>query len=285
MDHKSLKSDLTYALKKLTKEGKIFTLDLFPQNLQIEEGKFVWEGSNCDALEALIFVKGLQYVPVKEVSDWVDPQGTSHHYEYFQHEAFGLPLIDIISTQGQIAKTDLYDFMDGLENVAGNDKSEFYKVGVYIREKFAPVGARTETLQKAFYREVTDVEVVRRFIVHNRPLPGCRKTGVPSVVEVECEMFTPPLAAPGEFVARILKPEFLWEPTRVLQDGVLKDVVLPPVYSSHSVYETLALASSAAQHQVRHGFEFEVRKGRIVSYTEEEVKAKCAEIQQILLPQ
>lgn len=279
MDHKTLKSDLTYALKKLTKEGKTLTLGTFPQNLQVEDGKLALVSAEVDALEALIFVKGYQYTPVKEVSDWVDPQGIAHHYEWWHHEAFGLPLTDIISEQAQVAKTDLYDFMDGLENVAGNDKSEFYKVGVYIREKFSPVGVRTETLQKAKYKEATNVEAVRRFVVHNRPMPGCRKTGVPSIVEVECEVFTPPLSASGEFVARILKPEFLWEPTRILQDGVLKDAILPPVYVYHSVYETMEAAREAAEKQVRSGFDFEVRKGRIASYTDEDLKAKYAEIQ------
>jgi len=287
MDHKALKSDLTYAIKKLTKEGKTLTLDTFPQNLQFEDGKLALVGTEVDALEALIFIKGYQYTPVKEVSDWVDDKGVAHHYEWWHHEAFGLPLCDLLSEQGQIAKTDLYEFMNGLENVAGNDKSEFYKVGVYIREKFTPVGARAELLPKTIYKEVTNVETVRRFIVYNRAVPGCckgAKGNSPSIVEVECEVFTPILAKEGEFAARILKPEFLWEPTRILQDGVLKDATLPPVYVSHSVYETLALAREAAERQVRSGFDFEVRKGRITSYTDEELKAKYDLIQEVRMP-
>src|SRR5258706_10802447 len=171
MDHKAFKSDLTYAIKKLTKEGKTFTAELLPFNLQVVEGQLVWEGSNFDALEALVFVKGFQSTSSKE-----------------EYEISGLPLCSIVSEQGQISKTDLYEFLDGLENVAGNAKSEFYKVGVYIREKFAPVGARPETLQKIQYKEVTNVKAVRRFVVYNRPMPGCRKTGAPSIVEVECEV-------------------------------------------------------------------------------------------------
>lgn len=283
MDHKALKSDLTYALKKLTKEGKTLTLDTFPQNLQFEDDKLVLVGNEVDALEALIFIKGYQYAPVKEVSKWVDEAGVEHTYVWWHHHAFGLPLCDLLSEQAQIAKTDLYEFMNGLENVAGNDKSEFYKVGVYIREKFTPVGARTETLQPSKYKEVTNVESVRRFIVYNRPMPGCRKTGAPSIVEVECEVFAPILAKEGEFAARILKPEFLWEPTRVLQDGVLKDVTLPPVYVSHAVYETLEQARGTAKEQVRGGLEFEVRKGKIPSYTDEEFQARCNLIQEVLM--
>lgn len=298
MDYKTLKSDLTYAIKKLTKEGKTFTCEWSPLNLQkaitvivssgtvrrVESGDLFWEGSSFDALEALTFVKGYQYTPVKEVSDWVDPQGVAHHYEWFHHEACGLPLADIVSEQGQIAKTDIYDFMDGLENIAGNDKSEFYKVGVYIREKFTPVGSRIEKLIKQKYQEKAKVETVKKFVVHNRPMPGCRKNGLPSIIQVECEIFTPLLTAPGEFAARIFKPESLWEPTRVLQEGVLKDVNMPPVYCSHAIYDSLELAQAAAEQQIRGGFEFEIRKGRLTSYTEDDVKTKLAEVQVVMLP-
>jgi len=267
MDHKALKSDLTYALKKLTKEGKTVTFEALADNMHLVDGKLVLTGDKVDVLEALVFIKG--YVCPKI------------------EQGYSIPLSDLISEQGQISKTDLYEFMDGLENVAGNDKSEFYKVGVYIREKFTPVGVRTELMPKTIYKEVTNVETVRRFIVYNRAVPGCSKGAKgnsPSIVEVECEVFTPILAKEGEFAARILKPEFLWEPTRILQDGVLKDATLPPVYVSHSVYETLALAREAAERQVRSGFDFEVRKGRITSYTDEELKAKYDLIQEVRMP-
>lgn len=286
MDHKGLKSDLTYALKKLTKEGK--TLTLFADNLEVLDEKYVLNSQNVEVLEALALVKG--YLPAPEslqkfTEQWTDPQGAPHVLKYAQHELSGPDVISAISVAAGISKADLYDFYDGLENVAGNDKSEFYKVGVYIREKFTPLGIRAETLPKTKYQEFSILEIVRKFIVHNRPAPGCKKTGVPTVVEVECEVFIPPFYKSGEFAARINKPEWLWEPTRVLQDGVLKDVVLPPTYHSHSIFATLEEAMSVAERQVRHSFDFEVRKGRISSYTEEEVKAKCTEIQEILLPQ
>jgi len=263
MDHKALKSDLTYALKKLSKEGKIITCEALADNMSLVDGQFVLSGDNVDVLEALVFVKGYACPKIEQ--------------------GYSIPLSDLISENGQIAKTDLYDFMDGLENVAGNDKTEFYKVGVYIREKFTPAGVRTELLPKTKYQYSTAVETVRRFIVHNRPMPGCRKTGAPSIVEVDCELFTPVLAREGEFAARILKPEFLWEPTRILQDGVLKDVTLPPVYVSHAVFETIEQARETAKQQVRGGFDFEVRKGKIPSYTEEELKAKCDLIQEVMM--
>jgi hypothetical protein len=270
MDHKALKSDVTYALKKFTKEGKTITFEALADNMHLVDGQLVLTGNNIDVLEALVLVKGYQCPKIEK--------------------GFSVPLVDIITEQGQIARTDFYEFMNGLENVIGNDKSEFYKVGVYIREKFTPVGVRAELLPKAIYKEVTNVETVRRFVIYNRIVPGgcsgssCTKPGVkglPSVVEVECEVFKPILAKEGEFAARIMKPEWLWEPTRVLEDGVLKDVTLPPVYMSHAVYDSLESAKLAAEKQVRGGFDFEVRKGRIASYTDEELKAKCDLIQEV----
>lgn len=272
MDHKALKSDMTYALKKMVKEGKTITFEILSDNLQLVDGKLTLSGDKVDVLEAFVLVKGYQCSK--------------------EQAAISVPLTDMISEQGQIAKSDLYDFMDGLENVAGNDKTEFYKVGVYLREKFTPVGVRTETLQKIKYQDKKAVATVRKFVVYNRVIPGgcggssCTKPGVkglPSIVEVECEVFTPLLSPPGEFAARILKPEWLWEPTRVLQEGTLVEVVMPPVYCSHAVYETVEAARDEARRQIRGGLEFEVRKGKIASFTEEEFKIKCDQVQEVHL--
>lgn len=49
-------------------------------------------------------------------------------------------------------------------------------------------------------------------------------------------------------------------------------------------YSTLEEARKEVEKLIRWAFEFEERKGRLDSFTEEEVKAKCAEIQEILLP-
>lgn len=295
MDPKTLKSDLTYAIKKLTKEGKTLTLDWNPSNLQVpvnetvrdattrrvEAGELTWEGSSFDALEALIFVKGFQCIPVKEVDDWTSPDGTHHHNEWFHHEAFGLPLLDIVSLQGQITKVDLYSFLDGLENAeSASPKDPWYLVGVYIREKFAPVGARPETLRKVEYAPISSLPTVKRWIVYNRPMPGCKRGGPPTIIEVECEL----LIGQDGPSARLLRPEFVHEETRVLKDGVLKDVVLPPVYMSHSIYETEQHALSKSQDLVRSEFEFEVRKKKRDSFTEQEVQDQVNLIQIVRLP-
>jgi hypothetical protein len=285
MDHKALKSDLTYAIKKLVKEGKTLARESGALEYSMSEGHLVLVGDTFEALEALIFVKGLAYTPVKEVEDWVDPQGVPHHCEWFHHEAFGTPLLDIVSEQGQITKVDLYDFLDGLDFAEGNEKSEFYKVGVYIREKFTPVGVRTEKLLKPQFKPETGaMKLERRFIVYNKPMPGCKRGGPASIVEVECEIMHPPFLKEGEFTARIHKPEWLWEPTRVLRDGMLVEVVEPPVYMSHAVYHNINQAQVAVERQVRNTLEFEIRKGKREAYTDEELKARYAEIKEFRLP-
>jgi hypothetical protein len=226
-------------------------------------GQYTLVGDNVDVLEALIFVKGFQYIQPKEL------------------EGFSIPLTDIISEQGQIAKTDLYDFMDGLEFVEGNDKSKFYEVGTYIREKFTPVGCRAEKLIKPVFKEERHFKVEKRFIVHNRAIPGQKKTGAPAVVEVECEIIHNPLFKDGEFAARILKPEWLWEPVRKLMpDGKLGDVIESPVYCGHSVYWNVNQAMVYAERMVQAGLEFSIRKLRKDEYTEEELKAKIESLQE-----
>jgi len=133
---------------------------------------------------------------------------------------------------------------------------------------------------------------MRKFVVHTRPLPGCCKTGdVPTIVEVEGEIISPmedpsvmwlPL---GEFLYRIMLPEALFEPKEAKQsDGSKKKVMVPVVYHSHAIYHSLAEAQESAKKMIKSGLDFEVRKGRLAAYTDEELEAKCAEIQTIMLP-
>lgn len=125
---------------------------------------------------------------------------------------------------------------------------------------------------------------MRKFIVHTRAIPGHK--GGPFVIEVEGEMIAA-IEDPsvmwlpeGEFRFRILKPEFLYEPHEIKQpDGSVKKVMLPPVYASHGVYWNEHQAAVAAERILRQELDFEIRKGRIESYTDEELKAKYAEIQ------
>lgn len=133
---------------------------------------------------------------------------------------------------------------------------------------------------------------MRKFIVYTRSLPaGCCKvsTDAPTVVEVEGEMVTrsedPSVGwlPEGEFKFRITKPDFLHEPVEIkLPDGSREKTMVPPVYHSHAVYYNVNQAHVAAEHMVRHSFAFTQRKGG-AEFTEEEVRAKFSEIQEVLL--
>jgi hypothetical protein len=131
---------------------------------------------------------------------------------------------------------------------------------------------------------------MRKFIVHTRPVPGCRKdSDAPTVVEVEGEMIQgvedpSVLWLPeGEFRFRIMKPEFLYEPAEIKkEDGTKEKITVPPVYHSHVIYASVDQARAEAERLVRAGFEFAERK-RDVPFTDQEVKAKVCEITEILL--
>lgn len=134
---------------------------------------------------------------------------------------------------------------------------------------------------------------MKAFIVHTRALPGCCKTGeTPTIVEVSGTMVTamedPSILwalKEGEFKFRITAPESLYEPHESKQpDGSKKKTMVPPVYHSHAVYLSLEEARKAAEQMIKSGLDFEVRKERLASYTEEELQAKYLEIQTVMLP-
>ncbi len=132
---------------------------------------------------------------------------------------------------------------------------------------------------------------MRKFIVHTRSLPGHKYTGAPIVLEVEGELIAavedPSVMwlPEGEFKFRITAPEALYEPKEIPQpSGPPKKEMVPPVYHSHACYWTVHGAQAAAERMVRSEMQFEIRKGRMESFTEEELKAKYAEIQTIMLP-
>jgi len=133
---------------------------------------------------------------------------------------------------------------------------------------------------------------MRKFIVYTRPLPaGCCQisTDAPAIVEVEGEMITQ-LEDPSvgwlpekAFRFRITKPDFLYEPQEIKKaDGSREKVMVPPVYHSHAVYYNIYQAQVAAERVVREGFAFAKRKTG-AEFTEEDVRAKFSEIQEVLL--
>lgn len=134
---------------------------------------------------------------------------------------------------------------------------------------------------------------MRKAIVYTRPLPSaCRKitTDAPAIVEVEGDII-PAMEDPsvmwlpkGEFKFRITVPDFLYEPQEIRKADISKDkVMVPPVYHSHSVYDTFDGARQVAKQMVEESFQFVQRKtGR--TYSEDEVAIKLTEIQEIMLP-
>lgn len=132
---------------------------------------------------------------------------------------------------------------------------------------------------------------MRKYIIYTRSIPGVKTTGDLTIVEVEGHIITP-LEDPtvmflpqGEFKFSISCPEFLCEIKEVkLPDGTKKKNVIPSVYYSHSVYHTLEHVRAATETLLQESLEFEVRKGRLPSFTEEDVKAKCVEVMELMLP-
>lgn len=103
---------------------------------------------------------------------------------------------------------------------------------------------------------------MRKFIVYTRAIPGCCKTtDTPAVVEVEGDKVAGSDAPFGtllrlEYWFSISQPEFLYETREV--KGIKS--VIPPIYHSHAIYDTVDQAIAAAEKMVRDGFEFEARK-------------------------
>lgn len=134
---------------------------------------------------------------------------------------------------------------------------------------------------------------MRKFIVHTRALPvSCCKvaTDVPTIIAVEGEMITQMedtsvgWLPDAEFRFRILKPEFLHELQEVKKaDGSIVKTMIAPVYHSHAIYWNIHQAQVAAERIVRQSLEFIQRKTKGEPFTEEELKAKIAEITEILL--
>jgi hypothetical protein len=130
---------------------------------------------------------------------------------------------------------------------------------------------------------------MRKFTIYTRATPTCRRAGI-TIVEVECEKIQG-LEDPSvmrlpesEYFARITAPDWLYESREVTgEDGVKVKTPVPPVYHSHALYWTLIQARVYAEKMVREEFEFLQRK-KGSTFTEEEVKVKLAEIQEIMLP-
>lgn len=282
MDFKTLKQDLTYCCKKFAKESK--TLSSFGDNLTIADGKFVSESEHLDPLEMLVLVKG--YLPTQEQKTiyhekWQDPQGEWHEAWIPHWSAFNLSMLDVLVEQAGLDRGDLYNFLDGFENILGcdNEKTDYYQLGVYIREKFTPIGARTEPLKSLsnyVYRIQDHRTPERMFTVYTR------KNEV-SIVEAECYVLGPMdgiLSLPeGEFCALVTAPEILYEKKKVKE----KNVLVPAVFYSHSLFRDYNEALKQACVLIEQEFAFKLRKYN-TPYTDVDVAAATLAIKLIKLP-
>jgi hypothetical protein len=110
---------------------------------------------------------------------------------------------------------------------------------------------------------------MKKFIVSSR--------GAFVIMEVEGE-YVKPLEDPsvkwlpqGEYRFRIMKPSSLHEK---LPDGT----TTPAIYFSFALFDTVEDAKLIAEKYIRSGFDFEIRKGRLTSYTEEEVQLELSKM-------
>lgn len=135
---------------------------------------------------------------------------------------------------------------------------------------------------------------MKAYIVHTRQVPGCaacRSGDTPmTIVEVEGEYVTPMedpsvmMLPKGEFMFRIMKPDFLYEARETKKaDGSKEKSMVPTVYHSHSIYLSIEEAREATKKLVEGEFEFAVRKKRIDSFTAVDVEGKLSEVQELML--
>ncbi len=283
MDHKSLKLDLIYIIKKLVKEGKALTVD--GGNLDLVDGKLTLTGNLFDPLEALAVMKGYEYTPVNTTDNWTDPQGVLHLYNCNWHDMYGISTVDIIVEQAQISKEDIYHFLNGLENIGPVTQSEFYTVGTYVREKFLPLGAHKETLMPMVFKpSVEKLPIYRKFFVEAgrppRPKKGELPTvAAPTIVQVECVM-----------ASGLDDPSIMWAPSQEYYMKIIGPIGFLKNHHNgtsflmlgNNLFWNTEQAMTSAKSIVRGTYEFNFRK-KGVAFTEEEVITKCNEIKEIML--
>lgn len=286
MDFKSFKQDLTYCCKKFAKDGK--TLSSFGDNLTIVEKKFVADGQYLDPLEMFVLIKGLSPTEVQSTiyhEKWQDPQGEWHEAWIPHYTAFNMSMLDVLVEQASMDRGDLNAFLDGFENVlgCGNEKSEYYTLGVYIREKFSPIDARPEplkSLNNPIYRIQEHKTPERMFTVYTR------KNEV-SIVEAECYVLGPMDGVsnlpPGEFCALVTAPELLYEKKTRTIAGKAHTELGPAIYYSHSLFRDYHDALASAQDLIEKEFAFKLRKYG-TQYTNVDVASAIMTIKLIKLP-
>ena len=294
LDVKTLKKDLIYAIKTLQKDGK--TLKVWAEDLSVVEGKYQLTSGEFDPFQALVLIKG--WAPIPEYLSYVaSMERTSKAHEEFMkymttHRtlmfdcdqsrldhlakapvvpavdcAFGFTewsyLLPLLERETGILGPEWYQLMNGFDFVAPTVKSEFYDLGVYLREKFLPADGRKSMLAPAVYEaDLVKGPVIKKYTLQSR--------GGTAVLEVECQEIKEVLN-PQHISYKIFLPQSLWEKKP-------SGEIVPPLYQSHAIYDSADEAMKACERQIRTGFEFEIRKGRRTSFTEEEVLEKLSKV-------
>jgi hypothetical protein len=217
MDLKTFKTDLTYFCKKAQKESKVLSSggDFYIG----PDGKFVLDGNQAHPLELFIIGKG--YAPIPHM------------------DAYSLSVSDIVSFHTQIPTKDLYSFMDGFENYEGLVE-DWYKLGVYIREKFPTVGLSSTLVTPKVYQptQVKDLQSKYYFVNTKRNF---------GVYQVAVSTLHIPWLLAGEQKYLIESPDFLKGEEMMFW----------------ALYDTPEACTVHARESIRNGFEASLRKRKV----------------------
>jgi hypothetical protein len=268
MNLKTFKTDLTYFCKKAQKDG--LTLSVDQDNLSIgADGKFLLEGKEVHPLEYFILGKG--YLPTGDIITR-------------NHQGYNMLLSDFVSLQTEILVEDLYQFSTALENFEGDVKNEYYTLGVYIREKFTPVGANpTLVKNNTFQPAKASLPSFRKFVLHNYKK-------ITYIREVECQLYTEykSWTSPNEWAATIISPVEMYELDKKTNQMV------PPVWVSLAFFDSIEEVRTRifwnsiygirkSKYQTLRKAEVEDIKEEMIAATEEEVQAALDQVQVSML--
>lgn len=217
MDLKTFKTDLTYFCKKAQKENKVLSSggDFYIGS----DGKFVLDGIQAHPLELFIIGKG--YIPVPHMG------------------SYSLSVSDIMSFHTQITTKDLYSFMDGFENYE-ELAEDWYKLGVYIREKFPTVGLSSTLVTHKVYQPIQVKDFQSKYYFVNTK----KNFGV---YQLKISTLHIPWLLAGEHKYLVESPDFLRG--EEVMDWALQD--------------TSEECMIHAEKSIRNGFEASLRKRKV----------------------
>lgn len=298
MDAKTLKKDLIYAIKTFQKSGK--TLKVWSEEMEYIDGKYQLVAEEFEPFQALILIKGWQPVP-EYLSYLSSMKRTSEAHEEFiryisMHKTLlfdcdasrvahlaaapRVPAVDapfgytewsytsvLLEREAGLTQAQLSSFQNGFDFAYQYPVDEFYEMGVYMREKFLPADGRKEMLKPSIFVPADDKPMLKKFTLQTR--------GPLAILEVEGQEVRDVLP-PHQISFKIFSPQSLWEKK---PSGEL----VPVIYAPHAIYDSVEEARASCERMIRSGFQFQVRKQKLESFTEEDVQAKLAEVKTVML--